>query len=151
MFARLVRLALSVAVLGCYYWNFVVSPVAEPPPPAMRTPASAPAVDEIRLLSGEADVAYKAGRYEAALAPLLDLNRTTPNSAIVIGRLAKTYGHLGRPRDEAQLWEQYLTLSPTPIDACPALPKAYEVQGLADKAFGAYQRCYALDPLNADV
>lgn len=144
------RIALPLAVLGFYYWSLAVSPVVEPAPPEPPR-ATASSVDAIRQLTDEADAAYRAGRYDAALKPLLELNHRSANQAIVVGRLAKVYGHLGRRQEEAAYWEQFITSSPTPTDACPQLPHAYEAQGLEDQAFDAYRRCYDLDQADSDL
>jgi tetratricopeptide (TPR) repeat protein len=154
------RAGAAAVVLGVYYWSLAVSPPVEPASteviaaavPGRAVPSGAGvSVDEIRRLTEEADGLYRAGRYDAALAPLTELARRTPNNHIVIEHLATTYTHLERSREAAEAWEQYLQVSPTPKDACPALPRAYEAQGLIDKAFDAHARCYAIDPTDADL
>jgi len=159
-----VRVVLPAAVLGFYCWSFVVRPVVATAPaatPVAVSPEAArvdgavapgpPSVDELRRLTDEAERLYRAGSYEAALVPLIELQKRTPNSEIVVRRLAGAYGHLGRPREAAEMWEQFLALSPTPKDACPALPRVYEAQNLADKALDAYERCYKIEPSDVDL
>lgn len=150
--AWLLRTALPAAALVLYAWSFRVDPVLEPAPeaaPAIST--SAAAVQQTRHLADEADRLYRAGQYEAALAPLAALRTRTPNSDIVLRRLAKVYGHLDRKREEAEAWEQFMAVSPTAKNACPALPRAYEAMQQADRAFDAYERCYNLEREDPDL
>jgi Flp pilus assembly protein TadD len=53
---------------------------------------------------------------------------------------------LGRARDEAAAWEDYLRLASLPDAACPALGLAYARAGDPIRAIEAYERCAAAAP-----
>jgi tetratricopeptide (TPR) repeat protein len=109
-------------------------------------------VDESEQLDGESQGYILSQQYKEALNPTLKLYRAYPENHIYIERLAKIYNHLGRYEDEARFWERYLDLAPTPIAACPQIGEAYWRQGESHErqAIAAYERCLAIDPLNAD-
>jgi len=96
--------------------------------------------------------AYDAGRYTDALAPTLELTRALPNQHIYEQRLALIYQHLGRAVEEAAAWERMVAVSPTPVEACPALPDAYvKAGGYSETALKAFERCVGFDPGNTDM
>ncbi len=96
--------------------------------------------------------AYEAAQYEDALQPTIELTRAFPNQQVYAERLAQIYRHLDRPADEAAAWEQVVAVSPTPVDACPAMPDAYvRAAGLTEQAIDAFARCAAFEPENTDM
>jgi tetratricopeptide (TPR) repeat protein len=109
------------------------------------------AVSAERWLAASRD-AFEAARYADALPPTLELTRAFPNQQVYAERLALTYQHLGRAAEEAAAWERVVAVSPTPVDACPALPDAYvRAGGLSDTALDAFERCSAFEPKNTDM
>lgn len=92
-----------------------------------------------------------AGRWQDALAPALALTRAHPDDHIYLQHLATIYGRLERPADEATTWEAFMKVSPTPVDACPAVGQAHERAGNAAAALDAFARCLALDPDDTDA
>ena len=109
-------------------------------------------VDESEQLDGESQGFILAQQYQEALTPTLKLYRAYPENHIYIERLAQIYDHLGQFDNEAKSWERYLDLAPTPIAACPQIGESYWKQGETHEkqAIAAYERCLAIDPLNAD-
>jgi tetratricopeptide (TPR) repeat protein len=104
-----------------------------------------------RWLAASRD-AFEGGRYGDALEPTLALTRALPNQQVYAERLARIYQHLNRPADEAAAWERVVAVSPTPVDACPALPDAYvRAGGLSPAALDAFERCAAFEPSNTDM
>jgi tetratricopeptide (TPR) repeat protein len=103
-----------------------------------------------RLLE-DSEAAFDSGRYQEALKPTLELTRALPNQHVYAQRLARIYHHLKRCGDEAAAWERVVELSPTPVDACPALPDAYRCAGDSTRALDALNRCTAFDPRNSDM
>ncbi|MQA28854.1 MAG: tetratricopeptide repeat protein [Luteitalea sp.] len=96
--------------------------------------------------------AFDAARYEDALQPTIELTRAFPNQQVYAEWLASIYQHLSRPADEAAAWERVVAISPTPVDACPALPDAYvRAAGHSDKSLAAFERCSAFEPNNTDM
>ena len=149
MVPRVVRIAFPLVSLAICYWSVVVSP-----PRAALAARSTRAPDglaQARALSSRADEAFKRGQFAEAAVALEALEERTPNSVVVLHLLAQSYEKLGRWNDAAARWERYLSVSPTPEDACPGLAKAYEAQGKADEALSAYQRCHQLMPADADL
>lgn len=96
--------------------------------------------------------AFDDGRYTEALPPTLELTRAFPKQHVYWERLALVYQHLGQAQDEAAAWERMVTVSPNPVDACPALPDAYaRASKSSATALHAYRRCAAFDTENADM
>lgn len=96
--------------------------------------------------------AFEAARYDAALQPTIALTRAFPNQQVYSERLALIFQHLGRHAEEAAAWERVVAVSPTPVEACPALPDAYvRAAGFSDAALDAFERCAAFEPRNADM
>jgi len=149
MIPRAVRVAFPLASLAICYWSAVVSP----PRTALASrslPISSGLV-QARELSSRADEAFKRGRFAEAAVALEALEARTPDSVVVLNLLAQSYEKLDRWTDAADRWEHYLSVSPTPEEACPGLPRAYEAQGKPDEAFKAYERCHQLMPADADL
>ncbi len=146
---KLARVLLPAGVLGIFYWGLFISPPVLLPGSSDAQPDSAES--DSRRLAAQSKRLLRDDRYEEALAPTLKLHEKYPGNHIYIWDLATIYNHLGRPADEARSWEAYLAAAPTPIQACPALPRAYEKQNLRDKAFDAYERCLALEPKDPDA
>lgn len=103
-----------------------------------------------RLLQQESSLMRHYGQWEKALAPALKLHNAYPDSHLYIQQLAEIYSHLGRPAEEAALWEQFLVHAPRPIEACPQIGKAYQKAGQTQRAIGAMERCLAFEPKNPD-
>ena len=94
--------------------------------------------------------AYAAGRYADALEPTSRLVARFPLQQAYAERLARIFGKLNRPADEAAAWERFIDVSPTPIDACPAIGDAYARAGQPQKSLEALQRCVSFDPRNSE-
>ena len=137
------RLPGGLLILMLYAWVLGSS--------ARTEPADSGDMAAERWLASSRD-AFESARYEDALQPMIELTRVFPNQQVYAERLAVIYQHLGRPADEAVAWERVVAVSPTPVDACPALPDAYvRAEGLSARALDAFERCVALDPKNGDM
>jgi tetratricopeptide (TPR) repeat protein len=95
--------------------------------------------------------AFESGRYADALQPTLALTEAFSNQQVYAQRLALIYQQLGRRAEEAAVWERVVNISPTPVEACPALPDAYVAAGAPDRALDAFERCLGFDPRNTDM
>ena len=71
-------------------------------------------------------------------------SRSTPSGS------RASYGKLNRAADEAAAWERFIDVSPTPVDACPAIGKAYARAGEPRKSLEAFERCVSFDPRNSE-
>ena len=95
--------------------------------------------------------AFSNARWEEALAPTLALVERFPSQQVYSDRLARIYYGLGRPADEAAAWEQFVEVSPTPEDACPAMGHAYLRAGDHQASVRAFERCKDFDPMNGEL
>ena len=136
------RLLATALVLGMFYYGLFRMPV----------PGSSGGLDpdQARELQEESAVMRRYGNWTKALPLTLKLHEAYPESHIYIGQLAEIYDHLGRYREEAEMWEQFLERAPRPIEGCPQIGQAYEKQGLPKKALQAFEKCLAIEPTDPD-
>jgi Flp pilus assembly protein TadD len=87
-----------------------------------------------------------AGRYDEALPLVKELRDNYPGEPIVAHWLARVDGARADWAGAAASWEEYVRLSPSPLAACPDLPKAYDRLGQTERALNAYRRCVDVDP-----
>ncbi len=134
------RTAGAAALLATYVWVVFTHPLGRPMDTAARVEAD---IESSRTL-------FAAGKFDQALAPTERLAHALPSQAVYHSRLARVYHELNRPADEAQSWERFIATSPTPVDGCPMVARAYDRAGRADLAIGALERCASFRPVNAD-
>jgi tetratricopeptide (TPR) repeat protein len=134
------RAAGAAALLAAYFWVVFAHPLGRPMDSGARIEAD---IESSRTL-------FAAGRFDQALAPTERLAHTLSSQAVYHSRLARVYHELNRPADEAQSWERVIATSPTPIDACPMVARAYDRAGRADLAIAALERCVSFRPVNPD-
>lgn len=135
------RTAGACLVAAVYYWLLLANPFATP---------SDGGEAQLRQDIQTSGSAFAAGRFAAALAPTERLAKAMPSQALYADRLARIYHAVDRPDDEAREWERLITLSPTPIDACPMVADAYGQAGHSDLALDALERCASFTPANPD-
>ena len=135
------RLAGAVIVLAIYCWAL-----------AGRTAASPVDAAEAQLQQDiqSSLTLFKTNRFAEALAPTTRLVEQSPSQAIYHQRLALIFQKLDRPADEVREWDAFMTVSPTPIDACPMVADASRRIGRDDQALAAFERCAAFEPANPD-
>jgi len=134
---------LAPAALGVFWWGLFQAPTP-------RRDDGGLSPDKSRMLQEEADLLRHFGKWDRALAPTLQLHNAYPENHIYIGHLAEIYDHLGRFKDEAAMWEQYMVHAPLPIEACPQIGQAYQKLDMEKQAIGAFERCLAIEPNNPD-
>lgn len=137
------RFFATVLALGAFYWGLFRVPVA-------GTSGGGLEPDQARELQDESAVMRRYGNWTKALPLTLKLHEAYPESHIYIGQLAEIYDHLGRYREEAAMWEDFLERSPRPVEGCPQIGQAYEKQGLPKQALKAFERCLAIEPTDPD-
>jgi tetratricopeptide (TPR) repeat protein len=145
--SRALRFLAAAGVLVLFYWSLFTG---APPAAAPAAPSAGVNTGGAKSLADEAKSLMRSGDYEKALDPAQKLHEAFPANHIYIDQLATVYHHLKRPKEEAELWEEYLQKAPVPDEACPALGLAYRAQGLEEKARDAFSRCLDLDPTNPD-
>jgi len=137
------RLFATVLALGAFYWGLFRVPVAGSAGGGLEP-------DKARELQEESAVMQRYGNWTKALPLTLKLHEAYPESHIYIGQLADIYDHLGRFREEAEMWEAFLERAPRPIEGCPQIGQSYEKQGLPKQAMKAFERCLAIEPTDPD-
>jgi tetratricopeptide (TPR) repeat protein len=70
---------------------------------------------------------------------------------VYIQQLAEIEGTLGHPKEEANLWQQYLLYAPNPVEGCLEIGTAYLQGNRIDRAIASLERCRDIDPNNPDV
>lgn len=137
------RLFVTVLALGMFYWGLFRLPVRGSSGGGLEP-------EEARALQEESTVMRRYGKWDRALPLTLKLHDAYPESHIYIGQLAEIYDHLGRYRDEAGMWEEFIERAPRPIEGCPQIGQSYEKQGLPKDAIKAYEKCAAIDSTDPD-
>jgi tetratricopeptide (TPR) repeat protein len=137
------RLFVTVLALGSFYWGLFGMPI-----PSQSGGGLDP--EKARELQDESAVMRRYGNWRRALPLTLRLHEAYPENPIYIGQAAEAYDHLGRYREEAGMWEEFLQRAPRPIEGCPQIGEAYDKQGLPKEAIEAYQKCVAIDPMDPD-
>lgn len=130
--------------LGLYHWSLV----AHPPTP--QEAAGDLSVAESQKLLDDSRTLLRGGRLAEALALTVRLQEVYPESHIYLYQRATLETRLGHPAAAAAAWEKYLEVSPTPLEACPAIGQAYAAADRLPDAIAAHERCLAFDPGNPD-
>ena len=118
------RLAGGTLVLTVYAW--VLNPM-----PASVSSADHRADADVEQWLALSNDAYAAGRYADALAPTSSLVARYPLQQAYAERLARIFGQLNRPADEAGAWERFVDLFGG--EATPAHGHLMPAQNLADR------------------
>ena len=132
-------------LLAAAYIGLMVTPWAGGEPPARQL-----AAEKSSALWSDSQSLFKQSKYHEALAAALKLHEAYPGNHLYIEMAATSYGRLGDYQHEAEFWEKYFDRAPNPVTACPQIGQAYWKQGRKDEAIGAFERCLARDPTNAD-
>lgn len=103
-----------------------------------------------RKLLKSIDELRQQGQHEKALQLLSELRIVYPQNHIYIRQTADLYHQLGRFKDEAAAWEEFMKVAPLPVEGCPQLGIAYQKSGQAEQAILAFQRCVGTDSMNLD-
>lgn len=93
----------------------------------------------------EVDDLKRDKKYEEALAIMERLYEDYPTH-INLRRIADINRELERYAEEAEAWEKFMLVAPTPDEACLALGEAYRLAGELEKMVDACERCVAMDP-----
>jgi tetratricopeptide (TPR) repeat protein len=141
---RVPELVAPFACLALFYASLFAWPVrARDAPWLLTAEESQRELDHSRALIRE-------GRLREALEITRRLHRAFPGSHIHLYQIATLEEQLGEPLAAAQAWEQYLDESPTPLEACPAVGRAWQAAGREAEALAAYERCLSFDSENPD-
>jgi Flp pilus assembly protein TadD len=90
--------------------------------------------------------AIETGRFADALPVAFSLREAFPEQPQVWYWLAETYRGLDRPRDEADAWHTFVSMTPARPAACPAWPQAHARAGHDEAALRAYEQCVSFAP-----
>lgn len=111
---------------------------------------AAGSLDETKTSVKQADDAYSAKRWAEARVGYESLVKSSPDNPIYWQALSAIYHQQNDLENEAKALEEVWDKSPTPIDACPGLPLAYQRLKRTNEAFEAARHCYDLDQQNTD-
>ncbi|HEU4390378.1 MAG TPA: hypothetical protein VFV34_21420, partial [Blastocatellia bacterium] len=128
---QLIQVAMPLAVAIFFYWGIFASPSTSRPGSGSG-PRLTP--EEARQMLERVRVArIQEQKYEEALALAQQLHDDYPLNHIYLEELGTVHGKLGHYKEEAETWEQYMRVSPTPVEACPHLAVSYQRQGRLDQ------------------
>lgn len=141
---RLPEIAAPLSCLALFYLSlFTFPPVPRDAPWLMSVEESRVALEESRRLMRE-------GALSEALTITRRLHRAFPDSHTHLFQIATLESQVGTPLATAEAWQEYLDLSPTPLEACPAIGHAWQAAGRSDRALAALEFCLSIDPENPD-
>ena len=109
------------------------------------------AFDPLQPLARTVETRIGEQRFAEAMPVALELQQAYPNEALIAYWLAEIHHGLDHPAAEAEMWERYMSLSPAPAEACPALPMAYATLHRKDQALTSFERCAQLTPDDPDA
>ncbi len=110
----------------------------------------AESLDETKTIVKRAATAYSAQRWDEARGGYEALVKGSPDNPIYWHALSVIYHQQNDLENEGRALEEVWDKSPTPIDACPGLPLAYQRLHRTNEAFEAARHCYDLDQQNTD-
>jgi Putative Zn-dependent protease, contains TPR repeats len=140
------RLAGCVVVIAAYVLMLAMHPSREAPSGPKRSAVDAASAAMYRACQQ----ALQDQDWAKAAGLASKLRTTYPESDIYARVLAKAYHGLKRYDEEARVWESYMLIAPTPVDACPSVGNAWQKAGNSTKALQAFKRCWQLEPQNSD-
>jgi tetratricopeptide (TPR) repeat protein len=139
------RVGLPSVALLVFYWALFVPPGSpRGAETAVRTP------EQLRRLTTDSQSLIRAGKFEQALEPALQLTAAEPGNHAYLRDLALVYNRLGRFADESRTWELFEESAPLPAEACPQIGVSYMKQSRVEEASRAFEHCYELDKDNVD-
>src|SRR6266567_7223438 len=107
----------ATLALGIFYWGLFRMPVSAGRGAELD-------FEESRRLQEDSVVLQRFGKWDRALRITLKLHAAWPENPIYLAQLGGIYDHLGRYREEAAVWEEFLDRSPRPIEGCPQAGQA---------------------------
>lgn len=102
--------------------------------------------DPLQRQGRQVEAAIETGRFAEALPLAQELRRAHPADLTILYWLGEIHRGIGDAAAEAAAWQEYARASPTPYEACPALPIALTTIGDAAGAQQAYESCAAWAP-----
>jgi tetratricopeptide (TPR) repeat protein len=145
-----IRFAFPLLILYLFWNTFIVNPWVDEPLTEASKDQNYISPNAARELLEQSRVLIAQQHYEAALGPLTRLHKAFPEDHIYSQQLAENYDRLGLYKEGAEMWEQFLQYSPTPIEGCPQIAFDYEKQNKKAEAFKAFERCWMIEA-NADM
>lgn len=145
----LFRMFGSVAALSVCYWGIYVRPRRQPV--VLADPSEGLSAEDAARLQERLAVLMRARRFSDAKPMAESMVKAFPNNPIYLRRLAEIEGELGHSKEEAEAWERFMKVAPSPGEALPALGNAYRRMGQIQQAIGAFERGVALEPRNSEL
>ncbi len=147
---RVCNLAATLATI--WLFHFVLSDVPESRQKREIDRAAAARTDATlaAAMFERSKARLEARDWVAAASLTRQLLERDPENPLYLKQLTAALRPLGRHEEEAQVWERFMLVAPSPLEACPAVAEAWQEAGRADHALIAWERCYQLEPQNAD-
>ena len=144
-----VRFLAPCLVLGAFYLLLAVHPHMED---SDEVESKSGRLSEVqaRALVAKANQYLEAKENEKALPLFQQLHNAFPQNASFIEQLAKLYSKMNRPKEEAEMWEQFLQSSQLPAEGCPYIGLAYRKLNDEVRAFDSFRRCLEIEE-NSDT
>lgn len=147
--SQLLRLLPPALALCAYYFAFYGDFTGfKKFSPALQT-VKLTEEDSRKLLESSQEL-LRQGQTEKALQLLSQLRTAYPQNHIYIQQTADIYHQLGFFKEEAAAWEDFMRVSPLPVEGCPQIGIAYQRSGQVEQAISAFQRCVETDSKNLD-
>jgi tetratricopeptide (TPR) repeat protein len=141
-----IRFSVPCAILYLFFYMVVINPPVEDDD---HHPGLSP--EDVRVLRWKGAGLMEAQQYQEAEEVYVKLHNEFADNAVYSGELAKIRHAQKRYDQEAELWEEFVLHSPTPVEGCPQIGEAYRAVGDNVKALDALKRCWEYEPTNSDM
>ena len=148
MTTHFLRIFGSLMALSICFWGVFLRPRRLPPPALVSQEVLS--MEEAAYLQERTAKLMRANRQAEALPLLQKTLAAFPNNPVYLSKAAEIQHQLGHYQEEAELWERYLKVAPTPGSAFPDLGNAYRKLGQPRVAEDAFARAVALEPRNVE-
>lgn len=149
MSTHLFRAVGSLAALSICYWGIYVRPRRQPQ--ASYDPSDVLTSEEAGRLQERTVVLIQARRFQDALPLATKILATFPDNPNYLSQMAVIQDQLGDFKGEAETWERYLKVAPSPGDGIAPLGNAYRRSGRILDCVGAFKRGVAMEPANSEM
>ena len=140
------RFFVPCAILYVFFYTLVINPPVEDDD---RHQGLSP--EDVKVMRWKGASLMEAQQYNEAEEIYIRLHKEFADNSVYSGELAKIRHAQGRFEEEAELWEDFVQHSPTPVEGCPQIGEAYRSAHQGVKALDALKRCWEFEPTNSDM
>lgn len=146
MASSFARIAIPAGGLVLFYWYLFENPPPRPAPVEKTISRR----EQTRLLAEQSTGAFNAKQWVEALPLAMQMHDLQPRNHIYLERLAVIEQQLHHPAEEARWWDEFMSASPTPDEACPRVGQAWDEAMQPVKSIEGFERCAKLNPNDPD-